>query len=270
MDYSYIFVLVIYKHYGDLENYLKMLSSKFDSYRVIIVNNYYDDETKEKVFNIACSYDCDFINANNDGYGAGNNRGIELAKSKYKFKYLIVSNTDIEILSFDHQILEYDDCAIYAPRIKTINNKNQNPYWVYDFNLGQKLIYKGFRDDNKFKLYLGYALNKILRLGFIFTTALFFKRKRKCFGSHGAFVIYTYKALDVLGYPYDENMFLFSEEAHVAHLAKEKKIKTYYIPKTRIKHFEDASMGNVNLLKEEAKSYQYFYTHHHKLRGMKK
>ena len=96
-----------------------MLSSKFDSYRVIIVNNYYDDETKDNVFNIACNYDCDFINANNDGYGAGNNRGIELAMAKYKFKYLIVSNTDIEILSFDYKILEY------AENQEICNNKNK-------------------------------------------------------------------------------------------------------------------------------------------------
>ncbi len=79
--YKYIFVVLVYRNTGDLEDLTKNLGEKFESgkYRVIVVNAYFDDDTKSESERISNECDADFINVPNKGYSYGNNRGIEYA-----------------------------------------------------------------------------------------------------------------------------------------------------------------------------------------------
>lgn len=95
-----IFVVVVYRNTLDIIDFLKSVNDKVIDYKVIIVNNYFDNETKEQFEQIAKENNCDFINCENRGYGAGNNTGIRYAMKNYDFDFLTISNPDIIIQSF--------------------------------------------------------------------------------------------------------------------------------------------------------------------------
>lgn len=247
IKYHLIFVLVVYKNTDDLINFLGQTKKIKYNFKVIIVNNFFSLEVNTKIEEIAKTYDCDYININNLGYGHGNNRGIEYANQNYKYNFLIVSNTDVDIIEFDISNLSSNSKSVYGPLIKTSSNKNQNPYWVYNNKMLEYLIYKGYYKRNKFYLYFGIGINKILRELFILYLNLTRKQRYKVFSLHGSFVIFTRKSLEIIGLPYDEEMFLFAEEAHLAHVLKRNNIKSYIIKNAKIIHLEDGTIGDSDI-----------------------
>ena len=78
--YENIFVVLTYRNTDDLEDFLKSVERFVKSYKVIIINSYYDDSSKFKFADIAKQYNCDFINVPNKGYSVGNNYGIKYAQ----------------------------------------------------------------------------------------------------------------------------------------------------------------------------------------------
>ena len=263
-NYDFVFVILVYKNYEDLIKCLKSIKKHIFGLKVIIVNSYYDDYTYNKVKMIAERFGCDFINVENRGYSYGNNKGIIEATKRYDYKYIIVSNPDIIIKKFplDYKQLSGD---IIAPKIVTKSGKNQNPILPYDCLIADMFMYFGYKKRFLPLVYLGYAINKILRNIFLFIVKTNTKKPLKIYGAHGAFVIFSYNAIKNLGNcPYDDNMFLFEEEFVIAFRAKEKKLSTYYIPSIVIKHMEDGSISksNISETSELGKSTIYYYQHY--------
>lgn len=111
---------------------------------------------------------------------------------------------------------------------------------------------------------LGFALNKILREIFL---KLCKNTVRRVYGAHGSFVIYSRNAIAKLtSNPYDENIFLFSEEFVIANKAKEFGLQTFYCPEVCIQHKEDGSMEIADISENEhlGKSTIYYYEHYRK------
>lgn len=263
MDFKYIFVILVYRNTEDIRECLNSIEKKFKNYKIIIVNGYFDEKTTVIFNEIAVEYDCDFINVPNKGYGAGNNRGIEYAIKKYKFKYLIISNPDIIVRKFDETIFneqsqQYD---VIAPIIKNKNGKNQNPYWATENFVAERLIYEGEKYKSIFLLYSGYLIHKVIRTCMLYT---FLRSKYNgidIFAAHGSFFIMSSRVLNEITPIYDENMFLFAEEAYLAHRLKEKKIRIVLSKAIEIYHKEDGSMkfSKINQFDEERKSVVYYY-----------
>ena len=95
------------------------------SKKVIVVNAYYDKQSSEKFEKLTNEYGADFIEIENKGYSFGNNMGIEYALQHYKFKYLVVSNPDIEIKRFVLEDLRGAENAVIGPEIITCTGKNR-------------------------------------------------------------------------------------------------------------------------------------------------
>lgn len=95
MIYDFIFVVLVYRNTSDLVDFFASL--KLERTRVIVVNSFYDKESELQFKQIAESNHADFLSVPNKGYGAGNNRGVEYALKHYDFKYLVISNADVEI-----------------------------------------------------------------------------------------------------------------------------------------------------------------------------
>jgi len=132
-DFDFVFVVLTYRNTVDLDSFIKYTRERVnDAYKIIVVNSFFDHESLDRLREIAVTNNCDFLNTENKGYGYGNNRGIDFARSHYKFKFLIVSNPDIEIqyMPTIDSLEEYSRCII-APTIKTLTGKNQNPYYPY-------------------------------------------------------------------------------------------------------------------------------------------
>ena len=262
--YDYVFVILVYRNVDDLVSCLESVAEKITNYRVVIVNAYYDEESKTIIENIAKENNCDFPNVENKGYGAGNNRGIEFVSEKYDFDYVIVSNPDITIEKFTSYVNDFKGMDIVAPRIITRNGKNQNPILVTDNKIADYCLYIGYKKKQDMLVLLGFALNKILREIFL---KLCKNTVRRVYGAHGSFVIYSRNAIAKLtSNPYDENIFLFSEEFVIANKAKEFGLQTFYCPEVCIQHKEDGSMEIADISENEhlGKSTIYYYEHYRK------
>lgn len=236
MKYDFIFVVLVYRNTKDLEDFFS--SFTIPNSKVVVVNSYYDDISKTEFESIAKNNGADFLNVPNKGYGAGNNVGCDYALKNYDFKYLIISNADIKIQMLNVDILSHD--RITAPKIITLKGKSQNPYRVVGRKCFDKIQFSGYSNDRKWKIYLVSALTKIRRVIF----SLFHKRGY-IYGAHGAFFIIPKEILQVLHPIYNEKMFLFGEEEHLAKLAQLKNVRIYYDSRISVLHKEDGSTGTI-------------------------
>lgn len=254
--FKYIVCIVVYRNYNDLVTCLNTLYL-IDNYRIIIINNFYDNNTKNKIKQVADKYNCDFINQENKGYGAGNNTGIKYALDNYDFEYLIISNPDIQIKKF----LNHEDVNnVYAPIIRTTRGKNQNPYWYIYNPVAEYMLYIGMKYNINILCLFAWGMNKLFREIFLYNNKKS-ERYSLIYACHGAFFVIGKKALEKIVPLYDENMFLFSEEALLAQKLKKAGIKIFLDQKVEIMHSEDGSMslGTISIKEEEKKSYIYYY-----------
>lgn len=261
--YKFIFCIVIYRNYEDIKELIVSIKKSVkENYRIIIVNNYYDDESKNIIFEIAKENGCDFINSENNGYGSGNNLAINFAIENYQFNYIVISNPDIIIKKFDTLNLT-NELEVIAPQVITINGKKQNPMCVYDNKFIFYLIYKGLKINNKIIFFIGIVLNKLLsQINYFLYEILdkFGKKKFKIYMAHGSFVIIGKEVINKLVFLYDKKMFLFAEEGYLAWKLKKFKINTYYTPNIRVVHKEDGSMKFIKDINKHLKeSNLYFY-----------
>ncbi|WP_061808971.1 glycosyltransferase family 2 protein [Rossellomorea vietnamensis] len=261
-ELRFVFVIVVYRNTSDIEELLLSIKSHKINAEVVIVNNYYDNDSLLRCSEIASKYEGHFINIENKGYGYGNNRGIEYSNKNLKYDYLIISNPDVIIKQFDTTYLSNQKDYVIGPLIKTISGKNQNPYWFVDNPIAEWFIFKGYKYKSRLILYSGIAINKFIREAFLLIFKLRKKRYTNVFALHGSFVIFSKNVLTKIGLPYDEDMFLFAEEAHLAHLLKRNNMKSVLTKDIEVLHKEDGSMSlaNLNLSSELKKSVITYYT----------
>lgn len=261
--YSFVYVVVIYKSLEDLNDLRESIIQQNQSYRIVLVNNYADDESLQEVRETAAQFDdVDLIEEENRGYGAGNNAGIEFAIKSYQFDYIVICNSDTIIERFDTSLLDVPSkSAIYAPEITCRTGKKQNPNWVFYNALAEKIQYKACKQENKILDYTAIALLKFPRM--IYQSFFGKSKKKKIYSAHGAFLILSSNAIKKLVPLYDENMFLFYEEVYLANRAKKRGVETFYVPQIKIFHKEDGSMklANVNQRQLAHESVVYYYEH---------
>jgi GT2 family glycosyltransferase len=241
-EYDFVFVLLVFRNTADPEEFLKSIENVGVSFRVVIVNSFYDIATSAAVEKLCIDHACDFIETGNQGYGSGNNAGIAYACSHYTFKYLIVSNPDIVIKQMPSDILELPPSpCIYGPLIKTLKGKRQNPCMIIFSPLRERLMKMfAMNPDNLFPFYFAIAINKAERSLF---NLFFGGSAHRVYSLHGSFLIFSFEALRLLGpQPFDPGMFLFREEDHLARLAKRLNVKMIYYPGIRVLHKEDGSV----------------------------
>lgn len=240
-SFDYIFIVLVYRNVSDLRSFFEKF--KVQNSKVIVVNSYFDHVSDLEFKKISDKNDADYIRIENKGYGYGNNRGVQYALEKYCFRYLVISNADIEIVKFDIDLLGLDNCII-APKIITLTGKNQNPYIPYKIYGALSFEYFACIHNLQFLLYFYYALNKLARVLFRLLNYSF--GVEEIYASHGSFMIVPFDVAKRL-YPfYNEKMFLFAEEGHFAMLLRRNGVKTRYNPNIIILHKEDGSVKSLN------------------------
>ena len=263
--YKIVFVVLVYKNTQDIIDFIKSVQENIEDVKIVIVDAFYSNEVSDRIDKIAGKYDTDVIHIENKGYGYGNNKGIEYVHNNYEYSNLIIANPDTIIKKLDYNCLRKINNGIIGPKIVTKNRKNQNPYWYANNRLGEALIYQGCKRNKKILRYVAYIINKVIREIYILWFKYIGKDMGKVFAVHGSFVIFTKSAIEKLMPLYDENMFLFAEEAYLAHRAKEKGIKTYYTENVEVLHKEDGSMAGTNINEEKIykESIIYYYEKFH-------
>lgn len=260
IKYKYVFVVLVYKNINVLRDFFKSLN--LNDCKVIVVNSYYDEISLSECKQVAIENDSDFIPIDNKGYGFGNNVGAKYAIEHYKYDYLILSNSDIKINSISFLDDVDENAKVIAPYIHLNNGKIQNPN--IPWNIGKilfPLLYNGYKGNKSYLLYMAHALTRILRETFLLYHRFVKKNCYKIYCCHGAFVIFTAKAVENL-YPFfNEDMFLNNEELFLAENCRRKEIPIYYCPKVDVLHLEGASRNKEGYLgfKNNKQSFLVFY-----------
>ena len=225
MVYDFVYVVLVYRNTLDLEQFF--IHQTTPNSKVIVVNSFFDEMTERKFRKIALLNDADFISLPNRGYGFGNNRGCEFALKKYDFKYLIVSNADIEVVDFNIEMLNGCDSKIVAPQLVNKKGHNQNPANPYaSSKLYLRLMKYAFEHNNRRFLYVFAAVSRFRKI--CFNLIYFFFKHNTIFAPHGAFTIISHSALLKLYPIYNEDIFLFCEEPHLGNLARVNQISIVY------------------------------------------
>lgn len=236
-----VFVVLTYRNTNDLKTFL--IENSFTDSKIIIVNSFYDAISKAEFEEIALKNDCDFINVENRGYGAGNNAGVAFALENYDFEHLIICNPDVKINKFNDSFLrKIGTRVILAPEIKTKTGKDQNPFIINYSYFFRWLYYKAVTNKLTFLKYFIYAVNGLIRRAFVKCVTWFGLDKARVYSCHGSFFIIGKQALSELAPLYYEEMFLYHEEHFLAKKTAIKQIPIYFVPKHfSIKHYEDGS-----------------------------
>lgn len=263
INVTYVFVIVTYRNVTDIKELVRSIENCVNDYKIIIVNNHYDDKTKDKLEQFANAKGIRFFDISNHGYGAGNNYGIEKAIELFNFRYIIISNPDILIKKFEDSYLLKGNCSkvIIGPEIVARSGKKQNPFWVFKNSFSEYLIYKGFKHNIWSIRFLGVAINKIIRGLFNFVITKNRKHFKNVYAVHGSFLLISYDAVMMLQPIYDDNMFLFWEEALLAYKARKLGVDTFFTSSIKVQHKEDGSMdlAEISTNEEVRKSYIYYF-----------
>lgn len=243
--FNIIVVVLVYKNTDDLEEFVQSLTINEIECKIIVVNSFFDEETNDQFKLIAKKLRCDFIQVDNKGYGYGNNRGIEYAKAKYDFDFLILSNPDVDIVAFNQLSLSKYSDGIIGPITKNRTSSNKNPYWYLHIQFLEWLLYVGAKRDFKLLFYISVFFNRIVRNIVQFAIKILRKRRCKVFALQGTFLIFSRDSLLRFNKVFDEDMFLFFEEAHLAHLAKSMNIKMYVDSSIVIYHKQGGSSSSI-------------------------
>lgn len=258
MKYDFVFVVLVYRSIDDLKDFFLHLA--VDNSKVIVINSYYDAETEKEFEKLAKKHGADFLSIPNKGYGYGNNRGCEYALSHYRFDFLIISNADILVEELDRSQL--DLTVITAPNIKTIKGKSQNPAKPYKIPYIDDFMYYCITRKHFRLFWIPIIVNRICRELFYVLNRLL--GKCEIYEPHGAFIIFPYDIIKC-EYPlFNENMFLFAEEDHIAMKFLMNHIKVVYNDKIKITHKEDGSVSTIQNISEMSRNsfvtyYRYWY-----------
>ena len=249
-DVDFVFVLLAYINGEDLVDFFQSVKKNTLNASYVVVNAYHDDNSSEIIKKIADENKADYIEIPNKGYSYGNNTGITYAKSRYNFKYLVVSNPDIIIDCMSVDSLVGMENMVIGPKIINLRGKLQNPMFVSQNLFAQRMVYRGLKKNSKILFSFGIVLNKIKRGLFLaFKGAI----NAPVYQLHGSFVIFGNNVLARMDNVYDNNMFLFAEESYLAIELKKRGIESIYNPSIVVRHKEDGSMNFRNDINERLK-----------------
>lgn len=264
--FDLVFVVLVYGNANDLEEYLLSLKEKILlSYKVVVVNSFYSQETLIEIKNIADKYNCDFLPVENKGYGTGNNRGIEYAIQHYIFSFVIVSNPDMTIENFNGKVLEGREDIIIGPKIITKSGKNQNPFYYKRKKLAA-LEHFFLQKNNSVGYFFTVGVNKLSKMFHLGVMYLRHISESEVYALHGSFFIIGNKVFDKLWPLFDENIFLFEEEMVLGEKALRSNVKLIYTEKIVVNHKEDGSMkfSTDSINEIERKTNDYVYNRYYK------
>lgn len=241
--YDDVVVILTYRNTEDIIQLLKSIKTKIKNSRCIIVNSYYDDDTRDNFQRIALENDCDFLSVENKGYGAGNNAGIKYALDNYETKRIIISNPDIEINEYDQEFLNSMSDAVFGGVITNLKGKKQNPLRVFDWEFTNESNYYLLTKKNKYLFYASVVIAKLQRNIFLLLNT----KCSKVFAIHGSFLVISSNVLKIIGTLFDENIFMYGEEIDIAKVFKHKNIPVYFTSHINVTHKEDGDISISNL-----------------------
>ena len=189
---------------------------------IIIVDNCSRKEDALAVEKLAAEQGCTFIAAaENRGYNAGNNIGLRYAAEK-GYEYALIANPDMEfpqrdyIVSLINVMEKKPDVAVCGSNIIGTDNKRQNP-WKFS------------------KWWMDIAFLDYIVIFFNLSPRLMPPSSAYCDIVTGCCLMVRICSIRKMGF-FDENVFLYCEEAILGQMVQRNGEKTYYCHEAFAKH----------------------------------
>lgn len=255
---KYGFVIL---HYLTDKDTIKCVNSikeacKSENYYIVIVDNSSNNGSIERVEKEVKQFENVFIlkNKKNLGFAKGNNVGYRFCKESLHCDCIIISNNDIIIAThnifekIEKDVKEYNS-AIIGPDIESlVDYGHQNP-------MEEQLI-------NKKKIRESILRYRILYFLSIFNLYDFFKKifskdksvnrittkkegKIRNVQLHGSFLIFTKIFVTKMDNAFDDNTFLYMEEAILKKICEKNQLETLYDGEIKVYHKEDSATNRL-------------------------
>ena len=124
--YELVFVVLVYRNIEVLRQFFASLALSY-SYRVVVVNSFYDQSTEEACRSLCKEHDADFMTVPNKGFGVGNNTGCRFVMDHYLYRFLVLSNSDIMIRDINDLSLIDEHKAVYAADVRSVSSDAGTP-----------------------------------------------------------------------------------------------------------------------------------------------
>ena len=198
---------------------------------IIVVDNCSADENRMAVEKLCEEKRCTFIaNTRNAGYNAGNNVGLRYAAEK-GYEFALIANPDMEFPQRDYvrrlaQLMQADDqFAVVASDIVTAKGIHQNPMkpdgnWQSSFGWLTGLFKKQPKDTYSF-------IDN-------------WQESHECKKVSGCCFMIRLPFLQKIGF-FDENVFLYCEEAILSKQVEHEEMKMYYTAEAMAVHNHQVS-----------------------------
>ena len=252
-----VFVVCTYGSHEDLLNFIDSVNELNVKSAIVVANSFCSEETRDVIKKHAEERGCDFLDLPNKGYGHSLNEGIEYARKNYEFKYLAITNADILVKKFDLNI--EDKACVFAPEVITKTGKKQNPFYIFQYR--KTFLFARWAKDHFLKIFKYSVMVKAKIHRVLFNLFYVKGTYRKIYAAHGCFIVFNEKALDLLGRPFEDDIFLYCEENFLGHKLKRMGIPLYYTSRVSVRHMEDGSSAfykqkiNAEMEKSVAKYY---------------
>lgn len=263
------FVVLHYNNLDDTIECVKSINDNIDTnnYIILVFDNCSPNGSgaylKDKLSN--CQNVKLFLSDKNLGFGAGNNKGIELIREKYEPEYIVLSNNDIVFLEkqFYKKISDEFSKVHFAqlgPMIITADGKITSnpifdrPFTRYDVEYALRQSTRKLRalKSHTYWLYrrvraVAFRLFPILRKKkpgprkYIYDGDFLNRRENAIL--HGCFMIFSgeffkyYNGIDVRNFMYAEEDIIYAQ-------IMSKGMKTVYAPNILVYHKEGRSVSN--------------------------
>lgn len=238
---KYCFIILTFNGFDDFKKFYRSLENVKEEFAVLLIDSFSSQLNSDTGKLLAKQLGIDFISVPNRGYGAGNNAGIKFAREHYDFEYLIIANPDTFIESMNYNdISKYGQNVIIGPNIKNLNGKEQNPLYFKKYKIPFWVMRHYIKKGSSYLLYIYLIINKLYSI--LFHLKYQHRNSIRVYALHGSFMIIGNRALSTLIPLYDERMFLYAEENHVAERAKSRSIPLFLDKDLRVIHKENGSV----------------------------
>jgi hypothetical protein len=201
---EYIFIGVNYNSSCLIEPWVESIKSKASNYQIIIVDNFSNNNERNKVKSLSEKLSFKLIESENTGYSKAMNQALILYKNRIKNAVIFCGNLDVTFSNIPKNLK--DGNFVYIPIVKELKRKNRNPFLT---NLQKKVIpiYSLSAKRKSVALYyLAIIVNKFI--GFI---------PSKIWAIHGSLFCFNSSLInDTDDLPFNNDSFLYGEEIEFA------------------------------------------------------
>jgi GT2 family glycosyltransferase len=219
--------------------------------RVIVVDNASRADELQVLRRMSAAHPIVHViaNANNVGYFAGLNLGIEALRKLYPdIGWVIVGNNDLEFPEdfcgrLQHAQPDFQAHSVISPDIVTLDGEHQNPHVISDISTVREIFYDLYYTN----YYLGQAIYKLAKM---FPKATRrgdedqWQTARPIYQGHGACYLLTPKFFDNYGTLWAPT-FMMAEEMFLSLQLKKGGEQVYYSPAIRVMHHWHGSLQSV-------------------------